>query len=63
MADGKTRYGAASTENDNTESLWVLGAMVNLRGNLPNSTAGCGKPHVRWCGRANRRNPVSSTRS
>lgn len=31
--------------------------------NLLDSTAGCGKPHVRWCGRANGRNPVSSTRS
>ena len=27
------------------------------------STAVCGKPHVRWCGRADGRNPVSSTRS
>jgi hypothetical protein len=26
-------------------------------------TAGCGRPHVRWCGRGNGRNPVTSTRS
>ncbi len=26
-------------------------------------TAGCGKPHVRWYGRGNVRNPVTSTRS
>ena len=26
-------------------------------------TAGCGRPHVRWCGRGNGRNPVASTRS
>ena len=26
-------------------------------------TAGCGKPHVRWCGRDNGRNPVISARS
>jgi hypothetical protein len=26
-------------------------------------TAGCGKPHVRWCGRGDGRNPVTSTRS
>ena len=29
----------------------------------PNPTAVCGKPHVRWCGRAYGRNPISSTRS
>ena len=27
------------------------------------SIAGCGKPHVRWCGRGDGRNPVTSTRS
>ena len=27
------------------------------------STAGCGKPHVRWCGRATGRNPRSPIRS
>ena len=27
------------------------------------STAGCGKPHVRWCGRVAGRNPRHSTRS
>jgi hypothetical protein len=27
------------------------------------STAGCGKPHVRWCGRGDGRNPVTSSRS
>ena len=30
---------------------------------LPGSTAGCGKPHVRWCGRVAGRNPRHSTRS
>jgi hypothetical protein len=30
---------------------------------LLDSTAGCGKPHVRWCGRGNGRNPVAPTRS
>ncbi len=34
---------------------------VRLR--LLDSTAVCRKPHVRWCGRADGRNPVSSTRS
>ena len=29
----------------------------------PAPTAGCGRPHVRWCGRGNGRNPVTSTRS
>jgi len=37
---------------------------VDARGQSPlGSTAGCGKPHVRWCGRADGRNPVSPTRS
>jgi hypothetical protein len=37
---------------------------VGARGLSPlDSTAGCGKPHVRWCGRADGRNPVSPTRS
>jgi hypothetical protein len=27
------------------------------------STAGCGKPHVRWCGRVSGRNPADPTRS
>ena len=30
---------------------------------LLRSTAVCGKPHVRWCGRGDGRNPVTSTRS
>ena len=30
---------------------------------LLSSTAGCGKPHVRWCGRVTGRNPRHSTRS
>ena len=29
----------------------------------PGSTAGCGKPHVRWCGRGDGRNPVTPSRS
>ena len=38
--------------------------IVGARGlSPPGSTAGCGKPHVRWCGRAGGRNPVSPTRS
>jgi len=37
---------------------------VDARGlSPPGSTAGCGKPHVRWCGRDDGRNPVISTRS
>jgi hypothetical protein len=30
---------------------------------LEGSTAGCGKPHVRWCGSPDGRNPVRATRS
>src|SRR5256885_1299475 len=33
------------------------------RYNVLGSTAGCGKPHVRWCGRVAGRNPAHSTRS
>ena len=32
-------------------------------GKTGGSTAVCGKPHVRWCGRGGGRNPVTSTRS
>jgi hypothetical protein len=28
----------------------------------PGSTAGCGKPHVRWCGRGDGSNPVTPSR-
>ena len=35
----------------------------NLQHELLDSTAVCGKPHVRWCGRGNGRNPVTPTRS
>ena len=34
-----------------------------VRLSLLDSTAVCGKPHVRWCGRTDGRNPVSPTRS
>jgi hypothetical protein len=34
-----------------------------IRGKSPGSTAGCGKPHVRWCGRGDGRNPITPTRS
>ena len=34
-----------------------------LRPKSPDPTAGCGKPHVRWCGRGDGRNPVTPTRS
>src|ERR1019366_1774910 len=37
---------------------------VRSRGDEPlSSTAGCGKPHVRWCGRVTGRDPRHSTRS
>jgi len=37
-------------------------AVRTLQGWL-GSAAGCGKPHVRWCGRGGGRNPVTPSRS
>ena len=44
--------------------LWVPSDLVKAGAQPrpdPGSTAGCGKPHVRWCGRGDGRNPVTST--
>ena len=74
----RTRKGArcapyrAGTLSDLTDRLEqrpspALGFICSIGscGNLKplGSTAGCGRPHVRWCGRGNGRNPVTSTRS
>jgi hypothetical protein len=46
---------------DLMENIRSIGSCGNLK--PLGSTAGCGRPHVRWCGRGNGRNPVTSTRS
>ncbi len=52
-----------SAENRHPQSLRT-DSTVDARGLRPlGSTAGCGKPHVRWCGRGDGRNPVTPTRS
>src|SRR6266852_2376986 len=44
--------------------LWLSPAVRSCGCSTPlTSTAGCGKPHVRWCGREQGRNPLPPTRS
>jgi hypothetical protein len=47
------------------ESRWErMSSCWSLRDEPPRgATAGCGKPHVRWCGRVTGRNPRDPTRS
>ena len=47
-----------------TKSRWMQAKMSpEEKESSKDSTAGCGKPHVRWCGRGSGRNPVTPTRS
>ena len=49
---------------DENHKLRMIRLFLILRWTTPlGSTAGCGRPHVRWCGRGNGRNPVTPTRS
>src|SRR5579885_1720744 len=60
-AHGQSQYGAVQGV---PATLWFLTAIGPCGGVTPlTSTAGCGKPHVRWCGRVQGRNPLRSTRS
>ena len=43
--------------------LGVTGLRAWEGSTLDGPTAGCGKPHVRWCGRVSGRNPADPTRS
>jgi hypothetical protein len=45
------------------EMSWEIMAGRSGLNPLPGSTAGCGKPHVRWCGRVTARNHRDPTRS
>ncbi len=49
--------------NEHAQEVSVGARKQAVRLSLLDSTAVCGKPHVRWCGRADGRNPVGSTRS
>ena len=51
--------------NRHAAASWLLDAIGSCgpRVRPPRSTAGCGKPHVRWCGRVPGRNPRHPTRS
>jgi hypothetical protein len=56
-AEGAEQYGTAA--------LWLPGChqiLLTIKKRL-RSTAVCGKPHVRWCGRVPGRNPRHPTRS
>jgi len=70
---GRGNYGHHPTEGSDGEAVQpqrprrVHSEVIVFR-ELPErktggSTAGCGKPHVRWCGRGGGRNPATSTRS
>ena len=70
---GRGNYGHYPTEGSDREAvqpqrLLRVHSEAILLCELPErktggSTAVCGKPHVRWCGRGDGRNPVTSTRS
>jgi hypothetical protein len=63
LGHGPSHRGQPGVENSPPQSLGLLSTMA-ARGLSPlGSTAGCGKPHVPWCGSADGRNPVSLTRS
>ena len=54
----KRNRGAAGIDRMTVDAIRPCGQVRPLR-----STAVCGKPHVRWCGRGGGRNPATSTRS
>jgi hypothetical protein len=59
------RLAAPCCKPSSTRPGYVAGASMGhpiLRPKSPDPTAGCGKPHVRWCGRGDGRNPVTPTR-
>jgi hypothetical protein len=59
----KPRPWVASGDSERPPVRCVDGGRNSEQGNLLAPTAGCGRPHVLWCGRGNGRNPVTSTRS
>jgi hypothetical protein len=54
----KRNQGAPGIDRMTVDAIRPCGQVRPLR-----STAVCGKPHVRWCGRGGGRNPATSTRS
>ena len=63
MANTSTVNAGLKTATLRRHGFWMPIGSCGLKLRPPRSTAGCGKPHVRWCGRAPRRNPGHSTRS
>ena len=62
LADGTACRGPSGAQDEDAESLWAWIAL-GTRGLSPlDSTAGCGKPLVRWCGRGDGRYSVTPTR-
>src|SRR6478672_630565 len=65
MAHGQTLGRKYSAQKPNPAPIRLHHTMAGRSGlnPLPGSTAGCGKPHVRWCGRVTARNHCDPTRS
>src|SRR6476660_1458748 len=65
MAHGQTLGRKYSAQKPNPAPIRLHHTMAGRSGlnPLPGSTAGCGKPHVRWCGRVTARNHRDPTRS
>ena len=64
VASGQDRQSAKGAVERRPSPLWLSDAIGSCGDVRPlASTAGCGKPHVRWCGRVTGRNPRHSTRS
>src|SRR5258708_1680809 len=61
MVHGPQSRDARRFEQLTSSSLWLSGSIRSCGGEPLSSTAGCGKPHVRWCGRVTGRNPGHST--
>lgn len=63
LADSQIAKPSESPFKRNLASIWLSDAIRGFRVKSMCLTAGCGKPHVRWCGRVTGRNPRDSTRS
>src|SRR5208283_441356 len=59
--DGEPANGAFERDTPKVRLSNAIGSSGMLTPQV--STAGCGKPHVRWCGRVTGRNPRHSTQS
>jgi hypothetical protein len=57
LADSQIAKPSESPFKRNLASIWLSDAIRGFRVKSMCLTAGCGKPHVRWCGRVTGRNP------